>query len=125
MSIKDIPEDILKELRYQKETEFKFNLYKRVEFKFLPSMGIKHIFQNFSDNLYGFIGTLHLEWKKSEAGDYQFHSIWYDTAKELIDIAESLQANKIINEDKVIDYQQHYIDMIYGRKMTSGVIMLS
>ena len=49
---------------------------------------------------------------------------WFDKASEAVELAEKLQDEKIVNEDRIVDYQQHYIDMIYGRKNT-GIILLS
>ena len=36
-----------KELRYAMETQFRYKFYKSPEFPFLPSLGIRHIFQGF------------------------------------------------------------------------------
>ena len=50
-----------KELRYAMETQFRYKLYKSPEFPFLPSMGIRHIFQGFEEKEeLGFIGILAL-----------------------------------------------------------------
>ncbi len=58
------------ELRYVMETQFRYKFYKSPEFPFLPSMGIRHIFQGFEHKAefgsniedLGFIGILHLWW---------------------------------------------------------------
>ena len=124
MSIKDIPEEILNELRFQAETVFRLALYKRPEFNFLPSLGIRHIFETLMDKEYGFIGILYLKYKVDVDYSPYWKSYWFDKATEVIQLAENLQDKKIVNEDKIVDYQQHYIDMVYGRKNTA-IILLS
>jgi len=123
MSI-DIPEEVLSELRFQAETVFRLALYKRPEFNFLQSLGIRHIFETITDKAYGFIGVLYLKYTIDVDYSHYWKSYWFDKVTEAIELAESLQDKKIINEDRVVDYQQHYIDMVYGRKNT-GIILLS
>ena len=43
-----------KDLRYAMETQFRYKFYKSPEFPFLPSLGIRHIFQGFEANLIKF-----------------------------------------------------------------------
>tara|TARA_B100002019_G_scaffold273322_1_gene269322 strand:- start:8370 stop:8741 length:372 start_codon:yes stop_codon:yes gene_type:complete len=123
MSI-DIPEDVLSEVRFQAETIFRLALYKRPEFNFLHSLGIRHIFETITDKEYGFLGILYLKYTVDVDYTLYWKSHWFDKANEAVELAEKLQDEKIINEDKIVDYQQHYIDMIYGRKNT-GIILLS
>jgi hypothetical protein len=120
----DIPEEVLSELRFQTETVFRLSLYKRPEFNFLQSLGIRHIFETITDKEYGFIGVLYLKYTVDVDYSPYWKSNWFDKAIEVIELAEKLQDEKIINEERVIDYQQHYIDMVYGRKNT-GIILLS
>lgn len=122
--MKNIPGDILKELRYQFETDFRLSLYKTPEFNFYPSLGTKNIFKSSTDKEYGYIGTIHLMFIVDEQTGPYWKSIWYDKPIEAIRVAETLQKEKIINEDYIINYQMHYIDMIYGRKNT-GIVLLS
>ena len=124
MSIKDIPEKILTELRYQEETKFKYALYKRPEFPFLQSTGMKDIFHGCIVKDYGFIGCLHLQYTVDKNTGAYWKTSWIEELEEVIAIAEGIQNKKVINEDRIIDYHLHYLDMIYGRKQ-SGIIMLS
>ena len=124
MSLKDIPEEILAELRYQEETKFRYALYKRPEFPFLQSIGMKDIFHSCMVKDHGFIGCLHLEHTiNNDKGSY-WKSSWKTEIDQVIAIAEDIQNKKIIKEDRVIDYHLHYMDMVYGRKQI-GIVMLS
>ena len=124
MSFEVIPEEILAELRNQEETKFRYALYKRPEFPFLQSTGMKDIFHSCMVKDYGFIGCLHLQYTVDKNTGAYWKSSWMEDLDEVIAIAEGIQHKKIINEDRIIDYHLHYLDMIYGRKQ-SGIIMLS
>ena len=124
MSFEGIPEEILAELRNQEETKFRYALYKRPEFPFLQSTGMKDIFHSCMVKDYGFIGCLHLQYTVDKNTGAYWKSSWMEDLDEVIAIAEGIQHKKIINEDRIIDYHLHYLDMIYGRKQ-SGIIMLS
>jgi len=76
------------------------------------------------DQEYGFIGVLYLKYTVDVDHSPYWKSYWFDKATEVVELAETLQDKKIINEDRIVDYQQHYIDMVYGRKNT-GIILLS
>lgn len=121
---KSIPEELLNEVRFQAETIFRLALYKRPEFNFLPAIGVKDIFESMTDPEYGYIGSLHLKYHNDNKTGPYWKSTWYDKAIDVINIAEKLQEEKAINEDTVVNYHMHYIDMIYGRKNT-GIILLS
>ena len=124
MSLADIPAEILVELRYQEETKFRYALYKRPEFLFLQSIGMKNIFHSCMVKDYGFIGCLHLQYTVDKNTGAYWKSSWMEDLDEVIAIAEAIQNKKIINEDRIIDYHLHYLDMIYGRKQ-SGIVLLS
>jgi len=124
MSLKEISKEILAELRYQEETKFKYALYKRPEFPFLQSTGMKDIFHSCMVKDYGFIGCLHLQYTVDKNTGAYWKTSWIEELEEVIAIAEGIQNKKVINEDRIIDYHLHYLDMIYGRKQ-SGIIMLS
>ena len=124
MSLKEISKEILAELRYQEETKFKYALYKRPEFPFLQSTGMKDIFHSCMVKDYGFIGCLHLQYTVDKNTGAYWKTSWIEELEEVIAIAENIQNKKIINEDRIIDYHLHYLDMIYGRKQ-SGIVMLS
>ena len=88
----------LKEIRKGLEQQFRFKLYKDPKFPFLPSMGLKHLFQSFDAQEDGYIGTLHLWWT-NEDGKPSYHtkdkhfvsgiwkSEWIDDATEAIELA--------------------------------------
>ena len=124
MSLKEISKEILAELRYQEETKFKYALYKRPEFPFLQSTGMKDIFHSCMVKDYGFIGCLHLQYTVDKNTGAYWKTSWIEELEEVIAIAENIQNKKIINEDRIINYHLHYLDMIYGRKQ-SGIVMLS
>jgi len=124
MSFEDIPKEILAELRYQEETKFRYALYKRPEFPFLQSVGVKDIFHSCMVKDYGFIGCLHLEYTLYNDTEPYWKSSWKTEIDQVISIAEDVQNKKIINENRIIDYHLHYMDMVYGRKQT-GIVILS
>ena len=124
MSLKEISKEILAELRYQEETKFKYALYKRPEFPFLQSTGMKDIFHSCMVKDYGFIGCLHLQYTVDKNTGAYWKTSWIEELEEVIAVAENIQNKKIINEDRIINYHLHYLDMIYGRKQ-SGIVMLS
>ena len=91
------------ELRYAMETQFRYKFYKSPEFPFLPSMGIRHIFQGFEakEEELGFIGMLHLWWTKEDNGiKYDnpryfvkgtWHGEWFDSPEDGIKRAIQVQ----------------------------------
>ena len=92
-----------KELRYAIETQFRYKFYKSPEFPFLPSLGIRHIFQGFEakEEDDGFIGMLHLWWTKEDSGiKYDnpryfvkgtWHGEWFDSPEDGIKRAIQVQ----------------------------------
>ena len=96
----------LKEIRKGLEQQFRFKLYKDPKFPFLPSMGLKHLFQSFDAQEDGYIGTLHLWWT-NEDGESSYHtkdkhfvsgvwhSVWIDDATEAI--KEAIECEKKYN----------------------------
>ena len=88
----------LKEIRKGLEQQFRFKLYQDPKFPFLPSMGLKHLFQSFDAQEDGYIGTLHLWWS-NESGEPSYHTKdkhfisggwyaeWIDDALEAIKFA--------------------------------------
>ena len=88
----------LKEIRKGLEQQFRFKLYQDPKFPFLPSMGLKHLFQSFDAQEDGYIGTLHLWWI-GEDGKPSYHtkdrhfvsgiwkSEWIDDATKAIELA--------------------------------------
>ena len=66
-------ENTIAEIRKGLEQQFRFKLYKDPKFPFLPSMGLKHLFQSFDAQEDGYIGTLHLWWS-NESGEPSYHT---------------------------------------------------
>ena len=95
------------ELRYAMETQFRYKFYKSPEFPFLPSLGIRHIFQGFEakeeeeEEERGFIGMLHLWWTNEDSGiKYDnpryfvkgtWHGEWFDSPEDGIKRAIQVQ----------------------------------
>lgn len=102
---------ILQELRYQAETRFRLELYKKVEFPFLQSINVKHIFQPLDDLEYGNLGVLHLAYTVDGDNRY-WKSTWYDNPMEVIGLAQSIQEEKekIIDENAIINAQIRYMN---------------
>ena len=107
----DIPEALLKELRYQHLTKFRFSLYKRPEFPFLQSVGVNDLFQAFTDKEYGYIGTVRL---KYDSESKAWIEEWYEKMEDIIAIAELIQKNKqehcFTDENKIIDAHINYMN---------------
>ena len=107
-----------KELRYAMETQFRYKFYRSTEFPFLPSMGIRHIFQGFEakEEELGFIGMLHLWWTNEDDGiKYDnpryfvkgtWHGEWFDSPEDGIKRAIQVQKENLWDENKLL--QVHY-----------------
>ena len=79
----------LKELKKVLEVQSRQKLHKDIKYKFLPSLGLKDIIQGFRNpKNKDFIGVLHFKWKSDENGQYDYHSIWYDTEEDAIEVLE-------------------------------------
>ena len=95
-----------KELRHAMETQFRYKFYKSPEFPFLPSLGLRHVFQGFEakEEELGFIGMLHLWWTNEDSGiEYDnpryfvkgtWHGEWFDRPED--GILKALQVQKEI-----------------------------
>ena len=106
------------ELRYAMETQFRYKFYNSTEFPFLPSMGIRHIFQSFEiKEVFEYIGMLHLWWTNEDNGIVYdnprnfvkgtWHGVWYDRPQEGIERANELQKNDCIDLEKFPDLLLH------------------
>ena len=69
-------------LRQAMEVQFRHQLYSKPEFTFLPSLGIRDIFQGFGNEEVGYIGFLHLKYFRKKEGEQEWAAIWYDTHEE-------------------------------------------
>tara|TARA_B100000424_G_scaffold100768_3_gene75627 strand:+ start:2111 stop:2452 length:342 start_codon:yes stop_codon:yes gene_type:complete len=92
---------ILKELRYMTQTQVLYKYYSNPEFKYMQSLGIKDLMQSFIHHEHGFIGFLHLKWKKLDNKN-TWSATWYNTPEEAISVATELQSNKIYDENKIL-----------------------
>ena len=72
-------------LRQAMEVQFRHQFYSKPEFTFLPSLGIRDIFQGFGNEEIGYIGFLHLKYFRKKAGEQEWAAIWYDTHEEGIE----------------------------------------
>ena len=108
-----------KELRYAMETQYRYKFYNSPEFPFLPSMGIRHIFQGFEvkEEELGYVGMLHLWWTNEDNGiKYDnpryfvkgtWHGEWLDRPEEGIEKAIQIQKrNTLLDLNKLL--QVHY-----------------
>ena len=69
-------------LRQAMEVQFRHQLYLKPEFTFLPSLGIRDIFQGFGNEEVGYIGFLQLKYFRKKEGEQEWVAIWYDTHEE-------------------------------------------
>ena len=116
-----------KELRHAMETQFRYKFYKSPEFPFLPSMGIRHIFQGFEakEEDGGFIGMLHLWWTKEDNGikydnPRQFvkgtwHGEWFDNPEEGIKLAMQIQRENCWDVNKLLQVHHEYLNELRKR----------
>ena len=108
-----------KELRYAMETQYRYKFYNSPEFPFLPSMGIKHVFQGFEikEEEFGYIGMLHLWWtnedNKIEYDNPRYfvkgtwHGEWLDRPEDGIKKAVQIQKeNTLLDVNKL--FKVHY-----------------
>ena len=123
-----------KELRYAMETQFRYKFYKSPEFPFLPSLGIRHVFQGFEakeEEDDGFIGMLHLWWTNEDNGiEYDnpryfvkgtWHGEWFDRPEDGIKKAIQLQKNDCFNPEKLIQVHRNYINDIQNKKTEDDI----
>ena len=104
-------------LRYAMNTQFRYKFYNQTEFPFLPSMGIRHIFQSFeAPQELGYIGMLHLWWTMEDNGIVYnnprnfvkgiWHGEWFDKPEEGIERAIQIQKDAIYDMNKLL-YVHH------------------
>ena len=121
------------ELRYAMETQFRYKFYKSPEFPFLPSLGIRHIFQGFEakEEELGFIGMLHLWWTNEDDGiKYDnpkyfvkgiWHGEWFDKPEDGIKKAIQLQKNDCFNPEKLIQVHRNYMNDAQNKKTEDAI----
>ena len=106
--------NLQKELRYAMETQFRYKFYKSPEFPFLPSIGIRHIFQGFEhQEKHEYVGMLHLWWTNEDDGiEYDnpkyfakgiWHGEWFDKPEDGIKKAIQIQSGATLwDENKLL-----------------------
>ena len=90
--------------RYAMETQFRYKFYQDVQFPYLQSLGIDHVFQGFGNEEHGFIGMIHLWWVNEDSGITYDHpkkgpvtikgiwrSEWFDTPEQGILAAQKIE----------------------------------
>lgn len=108
-----LTQEILKIVRHEHETKFRYQLYNDMRFSFFPSMSIYDIIQSFDDPEYGYIGTLHLKFKNDNGNKY-YEGIWYDNATKALEVVQQIQKDKFWNEDLLIRANLDHIESKYG-----------
>ena len=108
--------------RYAMETQFRYKFYQDVQFPYLHSLGIDHVFQGFGNEEHGFIGMLHLWWVNEDNGIVYDHpkkgpvaikgiwrGEWFDTPEQGVLAARQIEKERIYDEQKLVTLTQNYI----------------
>ena len=108
--------------RYAMETQFRYKFYQDIQFPYLQSLGINHVFQGFGNEEHGFIGMIHLWWVNEDSGIVYDHpkkgpvtikgmwkSEWFDTPEQGILAAQKIEKERIYDEQKLVFLTQNYI----------------
>ena len=102
------------ELRYAMETQFRYKFYKSPEFPFLPSLGLRHVFQGFeAKEELGYIGMLHLWWTNEDNGiKYDnpryfvkgtWHGEWFDNPEDGVKLAIHIHKEVTFDVNKLLE----------------------
>ena len=108
--------------RYAMETQFRYKFYQDVQFPYLQSLGIDHVFQGFGNEEHGFIGMLHLWWVNEDSGIVYdnpkkgpvaikgiWRSEWFDSPKQGVEAAQKIEKERIYDEQKLVYSMQNYL----------------
>ena len=108
--------------RYAMETQFRYKFYQDVQFPYLHSLGIDHVFQGFGNEEHGFIGMLHLWWVNEDSGIAYDHpkkgpvaikgmwrGEWFDTPEQGVVAAQQIEKERIYDEQKLVTLTHNYI----------------
>ena len=108
--------------RYAMETQFRYKFYQDVQFPYLQSLGVDHVFQGFGNEEHGFIGMIHLWWVNEDSGITYDHpkkgpvaikgiwkSEWFNTPEQGILAAQKIQKERIYDEQKLVFLTQNYV----------------
>ena len=108
--------------RYAMETQFRYKFYQDVQFPYLQSLGVDHVFQGFGNEEHGFIGMIHLWWVNEDSGIVYDHpkkgpvaikgiwkSEWFDTPEQGVLAAQKIENERIYDEQKLVFLTQNYV----------------
>ena len=108
--------------RYAMETQFRYKFYQDVQFPYLQSLGVDHVFQGFGNEEHGFIGMIHLWWVNEDSGIVYDHpkkgpvaikgiwkSEWFDTPEQGVLAAQRIEKERIYDEQKLVFLTQNYV----------------
>ena len=111
--------------RYAMETQFRYKFYKDIQFPYLQSLGIDHVFQGFGNEEHGFIGMLHLWWVNEDSGIVYdnpkkgpvaikgiWRSEWFDTPAQGVLAARQIEKERIYDEQKLVSVMHNHIKRI-------------
>ena len=111
--------------RYAMETQFRYKFYKDIQFPYLQSLGIDHVFQGFGNEEHGFIGMLHLWWVNEDSGIVYdnpkkgpvaikgiWRSEWFDTPEQGVVAARLIEKERIYDEQKLVSVMHNHIKQI-------------
>ena len=108
--------------RYAMETQFRYKFYQDIQFPYLQSLGINHVFQGFANEEHGYIGMIHLWWVNEDSGITYDHpkkgpvaikgiwrSEWFDTPEQGVAAAQKVEKERIYDEQKLVFLTQNYV----------------
>ena len=111
--------------RYAMETQFRYKFYKDIQFPYLQSLGIDHVFQGFGNEEHGFIGMLHLWWVNEDSGIVYdnpkkgpvaikgiWRSEWFDTPEQGVLAARQIEKERKYDEQKLVSVMHNHIKRI-------------
>jgi len=96
-------------LRQAMEVQFRHQLYSKPEFTFLPSLGIRDIFQGFGNEEVGYIGFLQLKYFRKKEGEQEWAAIWYDTHEEGLEAQRQWFEDVPYNRGKMMHLVMRYL----------------
>ena len=102
----DIAEEQLEKIRFTIEVQFREQLVRRAEFPFLQSIGLKDIFQGFTNPDGTYLGMLHLVWSSGKT----WRSSWIDTHEEGEDLIRKIYREKPEDTEKLVSIH-HLIEI--------------
>lgn len=120
----------LQKIRSQTEMQYKLMLYKRPEFPFLQSMGIKHLIQEFNTDENVYFGSLHLWWT-NEQDNNLYYSVnytgtkvrglwkteWFNSVEEGRSFMLKVANDSILDLQKVVEVHVKFLNQINHKKV--------